>query len=97
MIKRTSLILLGVSLLGAVATGCTSEVGELLECAQVCESYDDCVMDSYDQTACTDACEDYADVSNANEEQVFACDDCLNDMECSDACNAECAGIIPAF
>ena len=77
--------------------GCSNEIGELLECAQVCESYDDCVADSYDQTGCTDDCENYADVSDANEDQVFACDDCLNTMVCSAECNDECTGIIPAF
>ena len=82
-----------------VASGCSNEVGELLECAQVCESYDDCVADSADQTGCTDGCEAYADVSDANEEQVFACDDCLNELgdTCDSSCNAVCDGIIPAL
>ena len=75
--------------------GCSNEIGELIECAQVCESYDDCVDDAYDQTECTDRCEDYADVSDANETQVFDCDDCFNELECSADCNSRCAGITP--
>jgi len=81
----------------ALTVGCSNEIGEYLECAQVCESYDDCMMDSYDQTGCTDACEQYADVSDANEAQVFDCDNCLNEMACSPECNSRCDGIIPAF
>jgi hypothetical protein len=78
-------------------TACTSEVGELLECAQVCESYDDCVADSADQTGCTGACEDYADRGEAQEDQVFACDDCMNELGdvCDSSCNDICAGVIP--
>ena len=94
--KKISL-LFGTLLAAAAMLGCSNEVGEVIECAQVCESYDDCVDDAYDATGCTDSCEDFADVSPANEDQVFACDDCLNTMVCSAECNDECAGIIPAF
>lgn len=90
-------LLCAIVLGSAAMMGCTNEVGEFLECAQVCESYDDCVGDAADATQCTDDCEDYADVNDANEAQVFECDNCLNTTPCSPDCNDVCAGIIPAF
>jgi hypothetical protein len=83
---------------GALAlTGCTSEVGDLLECTMVCEHYDDCVGDAYDATQCIDECESAADADPAWGDRVRACDECLDDAACSAACNEACAGIIPAF
>lgn len=88
---------IGVAACALAALGCSSEVGELLECGQVCESYDDCVADSADQTGCADACRAYADRGQAEEDQVFQCDDCMNDLgdTCDSSCNDVCAGVIP--
>lgn len=79
----------------AFALGC-SNVEDIIECTDVCESYDGCVAEDVDVTECIDACESYGDVSDANRDQIVLCDDCLDTMGCSADCNAQCSGVIPA-
>lgn len=79
----------------AVACMIGCDAREIADCGDICETFDDCVIVDIDVTDCIDRCEDYADVSEGNEEQVDLCNDCLDAMECSPACNDQCAGIIP--
>ena len=87
MKQLMTLVFLSATL--AVA-GCSSdnslieEANNTVDCAQICDSYSDCVTD-IDVTECTDYCEDQADSSEATEDRVQSCEDCLDDKSCSEA------------
>lgn len=58
---------------------------DVLDCADLCESLDDCFDDNVDSVNCVDQCEDEAEAT------IETCDNCLDDemgvcMECSAEC-----------
>ena len=70
--------------LGLVTVGC-GEVEELVDCADICESYDDCLDGRVDRSDCIDRCEESGS-------GIDACDACLDseDNSCLD-CSIECS------
>lgn len=69
-------------LLGA---GCVNEVDRAVDCANICERYQDCLPGDQDESECRDRCND------RTTEEADACDACLDASGCSD-CTVECAG-----
>ena len=57
-------------------SGC-SEIGEAIDCDQLCEKVHDCLDDDLDRRACADRCEDRVD-DNALAEKLDQCTDCLD-------------------
>jgi hypothetical protein len=89
-------------LLGALAfIGCSEaadEVTNTVNCASVCNRYQECFDSDFDVEGCTDRCEDDADASENREERLESCDSCIDDKSCSEAtfnCASQCAGIVP--
>jgi len=78
--------------LGLLA-GC-GEVEEELDCADICDEFDDC-LDGFDvdETSCWDSCED-----NNTQAEIESCEDCVDSTgnACVD-CSVQCAGVfVPA-
>jgi hypothetical protein len=86
---------------GLTTSGCGGEAGEeidnTVDCAQICNRYQDCFDSSYDVSSCTDTCEDNADVNQDFENKKEACDSCIDDKACAESfpCANECGGIVP--
>jgi hypothetical protein len=59
------------------ATGGCSEIGEAIDCDQMCNKMKDCVDDDLDVHDCAERCEDKVD-DNALANQLDACTDCLD-------------------
>jgi len=77
--------------LALAAAGCSGEAERTVECAQICEKYDDCVRD-IDVIACTDQCEDRAQRDRQTAARAGACEVCIDDATCNEAqpCWASC-------
>jgi hypothetical protein len=58
-------------------TGGCSEVGEAIDCDQMCNKMEDCFDSDLDVDDCTERCEDRAD-DNALADKLDACTDCLD-------------------
>ena len=80
---------------GAMA-GCSDEADDTIDCAQICNKYDECVTE-IDVTSCTDQCEDMADASDATRARLEECEACVEDVACAEAttCWADCP-VVPA-
>jgi len=75
------------------ALGC-DEADEVIDCAKICEKYDECIDEDTDVGACIDECEDTADQSEDAADQADACESCIDDRSCTGAtfnCAVECA------
>jgi hypothetical protein len=73
----------------AYASGC-SNVGEAIDCDQMCNELERCFNDGLNVRDCAERCEDRVD-DNALADKLDACTDCLDrDLSCSEA-NEECA------
>jgi hypothetical protein len=73
----------------AYTSGC-SEVGEAIDCDQICNDIERCFDGELDVRDCAERCEDRVD-ENALADKLDACTDCLDrDLSCSEA-NEECA------
>jgi hypothetical protein len=103
MTMRSSLRHLTLTLITAFAlalgTGGCSEIGEAIDCEQMCEQMQTCVDGDLDVHRCSDRCEDKADSSRLRE-QLDDCTDCLDrDYACAevpDHCTA-CAEVQEAL
>jgi hypothetical protein len=79
------LLLAATGLASALAAaGCGGEAERTVECAQICEKYDECVRD-IDVIACTDACEDVAQQDRRIATRAGSCEVCVDDATCSEA------------
>jgi hypothetical protein len=73
----------------ASAGGC-SNVGEAIDCDQMCNEIERCIDGDLDVRDCAERCEDRVD-DNALAEQLDACTDCLDrDYACAEV-TAECS------
>ena len=83
-IARTFGLLALTSLGFLVTTGGCSNVGETIDCAQMCEKMETCIDGDLDVSDCIDRCEERAD-DNALADKLDACTDCLDrDYSCSE-------------
>jgi hypothetical protein len=57
--------------------GC-SEIGEAIDCDQMCEEFQTCIDGDLDTHRCSDRCDDKADDSHAFREKLDDCTDCLD-------------------
>lgn len=60
----------------ATTSGC-SEVGEAIDCHQMCEKMEDCIDGDIDVSDCAERCEDKVD-ENTLADKLDACTDCLD-------------------
>jgi hypothetical protein len=68
----------------AYASGC-SNVGEAIDCDQMCRELDRCFDSNTNVKDCAERCEDRVD-DNALADKLDACTDCLDrDLTCDDA------------
>jgi len=68
----------------AYTTGC-SDVGEAIDCDQMCNELERCFDDDLDVRDCAERCEDRVE-DNALADKLDACTDCLDDdRSCSEA------------
>jgi hypothetical protein len=83
----------------AISTGGCSEIGEAIDCEQMCEQIQTCVDGDLDVHRCENRCEDKADNSRLRE-KLDDCTDCLDrDYACAevpDHCTA-CADVQEAL
>ncbi len=61
----------------SLATGGCSEIGEAIDCHQMCEQLEVCVDSDLNVERCSDRCEDKAD-ENKFAKQLDQCTDCLD-------------------
>lgn len=89
--------------LGLGACGAAEEVEEVVDCAQICEAYGDCVQEltdtEYDELACINNCEAKSDEDTEFRAQANTCEQCIDDTEdtCTAtafACADECASVV---
>jgi len=76
---------------GLLATvgGC-SEIGEAIDCDQMCDKMKSCIDDEIDVHDCAERCEDKVD-DNALADKLDACTDCLDEgVSCKDVAD-ECS------
>ena len=67
----------------ATTSGC-SNVGEAIDCHQMCEKMESCIDSDLDVSNCAERCEDKVN-DNALSEKLDACTDCLDrDYSCSE-------------
>lgn len=57
--------------------GC-SDIGEAIDCDQMCEEFQTCIDGDIDTHRCADRCEDKADDSHAFRDKLDDCTDCLD-------------------
>lgn len=79
------------------STGCES-VDRIYDCADICDTYRDCVDANYDTVACATECRENADDSGAFADKADECQACIDDRSCTGAvfgCALECVGIVP--
>lgn len=84
------------SAIAFVGMGC-SEADRTIDCAQICEKWENCFEEDVDNSDCVDTCEDAADADEDFERKVDNCEGCLDNTSCSEAtveCTDECAVII---
>ena len=74
---------LSLGILG-FATSC-GEVDDFLDCANICDRYDECLDDRLDRNDCIDRCQDSGS-------DLDACDECLDDDGSCFECSLSCAG-----
>jgi hypothetical protein len=82
---KNTLLSLWVPIAFVLATGCFAEVDREIDCANICERYQDCLPGDQDESECRDRCD------NSSTGEVDACDACLDESSCFD-CGFECAG-----
>lgn len=89
--------------LGLGACGAAEEVEEVADCAQICETYGDCVQEltdmEYDELACINNCEAESDEDAEFRAQANTCEQCIEGAEdtCladAFACADECASVV---
>ena len=87
---------LGVAGPAVTLTGC-GEADELVDCAKICNRYEECVDDEYPVDECIDECEANADEDDAFADKADACESCIDDRSCGESfpCIDECIGIVP--
>lgn len=103
MKKMTNWLISGV-LFGGVAAlvpaGC-GEAEEAYNCAEICETYEDCadaLGADVDYTMCVSSCETEADMDEDFADKADSCASCLSvDASCTEnyGCVDECAGVVP--
>jgi hypothetical protein len=97
---KTLLIASFFSTMFAFAVMGCDEADEALDCAQFCNTYNDCVDGDTDVSACIDECEDIADQNDNAADQADECESCIDsDASCAEnvfSCTDDCALFIPA-
>jgi hypothetical protein len=94
----SSILFGGIAALGL--TGC-GETEEAFNCAEICETYEDCASGlgaDVDVTECVSSCENEADMDQDFADKADACASCLSiDASCTEnyGCVDECAGVVP--
>jgi hypothetical protein len=103
MLKRCVAVLVVLASAGLIpACGeAEDELTATIDCAQVCNDWNDCHDDAMgvdvDVTACTDSCEDAADADEAWEAAIDDCEECLDGTEDCGSCWATCPNFpVPA-
>ena len=74
--------------------GC-DDADQLVDCAQICDKYNDCINDDVDRTECIDQCEDKAE---DHDDAADDCENCLDGTTCVEAtfqCGLQCAPFLP--
>ena len=59
-----------------------AETDELIDCAQICHDYDQCVDTDLDVSDCTATCETRSDEDEAYRRKANACEACIDDKAC---------------
>jgi hypothetical protein len=97
---KTLLIASFFSTMAAFAVMGCDETDEALDCAQFCQTYEDCVDGDTDVTQCIDECEDIADQNDNAADQADECEACIDsDASCAAnvfQCTDDCALFVPA-
>lgn len=81
-------------------TGGCSDIGEAIDCDQMCNQLQVCIDGDLDVERCTDRCEDKAD-SNTLRSKLDDCTDCLDqDYACAEVpehCGSSCSEVTEAL
>ena len=82
------------SLLTLGILGC-DDADQIVDCAQICDKYNDCIDNDIDRTQCIDQCEDKAE---EHDDAADDCENCLDGTTCVEAtfqCGLQCAPFLP--
>jgi hypothetical protein len=75
---RYATLLMATAFAMLTTLGGCSDIGEAIDCDQMCEQFQVCIDGDLDTHRCTDRCEDKADDSNSFRDKLDACTDCLD-------------------
>jgi len=99
--KRWAVACLCVGLFGAVSCSEDNDpieqIDEAMDCAEICDRYQECFDSDYDVDSCQDKCEERVDDPD-NRDQEEACSECIDEASCTGAafsCATDCLGIVP--
>jgi hypothetical protein len=86
-----------IAIAAFLTLGACEQVDQKVDCAKICNRYDECVDSDYDEAACRDSCEDRAANDDTFADKADACESCIDDRACSESfpCIDECIGIVP--
>jgi hypothetical protein len=86
----------GLALVSLVGSGC-DDLDQAVDCAKICNRYQECFDSDYDVNGCVDRCEDNADDDEAFADAADACESCIDDRACAESfpCAGECIAIVP--
>lgn len=77
------------------------EVGDFLDCSQICGEYESCVAkDDFDASKCIDDCQGWKESNAFTREHAEGCQNCVSDDACDSGnfqCRLQCTGITPLF
>lgn len=82
---------------GALAAVGCGEAERTYDCANICDTYSDCIDDGIDKSDCVDRCEDKGQADPDFAEQADECEKCIDDKSCTEAsveCATKCAGVV---
>jgi hypothetical protein len=86
----------GLGLVSLVGAGC-DDVDNAIDCAKICNKYEECFDEDYDTEDCIDRCEDLGDEDEALQDQADECESCIDDRACAETfpCANECIAFVP--
>ena len=72
---RYATLLMAAALTMLTTLGGCSEIGEAIDCDQMCEEFQTCIEGNLDTQRCSDRCDDKADESHDFRNKLDACTD----------------------
>src|SRR6188472_2575513 len=98
--RHAFLMILSLGLASTGLIGCgdddDDDVVDTTTCADVCNTYQECVEGDFNVGACESNCNEQTDAYDDPEAALEGCQDCINELSCNGTfeCEDACANII---